>query len=393
MLATAVAWTAVVHATPTHQLVRPFETAVSGQVVSLPVGTGVEASPGDGKSLMVRHTLPGGSTTLIFIPVEFLKPLGKTTTTPPPAPPTPASSPPPSPPPKSAGLSLTTTDGRTVEGRILRVEKRDVVIGNASETPVDLPLKSLDKPSHDLVARWKAQSGSKTPEPDPRLQPGKKFELVFSDLGESRSANPARIQIRIPENYRPDNPVPLVLYLGGGEGTDNCDAANAFVDNREWVTVAFPYPASAPRPLHAFREGKSRDLIEFQTPMLERLQALLPNTDPKRRVVIGSSNGAHMIGIASCDGWEEFAEYFSAFVLHEGGGSASWDFSALRRKDVFVLMGGKSDSLDFARHVVSKVEKARIKPTVFVAPDEGHGMGNATREAIREWVAKLPAKS
>ncbi len=389
-LAAALAWTGLAQAAPTHQLVRSFEASAGGQIISLPAGTEVEASPGDGKSFMVRHTLPGGSTTLLFIPVESLRILAKPAATP--APPVAATPPVATATPKPAGIRLTTSDGRTVEGRILRVEKRYVVVWNGHDDPEDLPLKSLDKPSQDLVARWKSQSGGKPPEADPRVVPGKKFSLTFPNIGESRSSNPAKIQIHIPDHYQPGKPVPLALFLGGGEGGDNCDALNDFVNTQDWVTVAFPYPASAPRPLHAFREGKSRDLIEFQEPMLERLQALLPNTEPRRRVVVGSSNGAHMIGIASCDGWKEFAEYFSAFVLHEGGGSASWDFNSLRRKNVFVLMGGKSESLDFARAVVTNIEKARIKPEVFVAPDEGHGMGNGSRAAIRDWIAKLPAK-
>jgi len=212
--------------------------------------------------------------------------------------------------------------------------------------------------------------------------------LEFPELGPSRTSDPARIQIRIPEDYTPDHPVPLALYLGGGQGTDNGDALKNFVDPAQWVTVAFPYPQAVNTPLHAFKEGKSGDLIDFQKPMLERLQALLPNVDPKRRVVVGSSNGAHMIAIATCDGWKEFAEYFNAFVLHEGGGSGSWNFSAVRRKKVFILMGEKSESLKFSEGVVAAAERSRLKPDVFVAPGEGHGMGAASREAIKEWIAK-----
>jgi hypothetical protein len=121
------------------------------------------------------------------------------------------------------------------------------------------------------------------------------------------------------------------------------------------------------------------------------LQALLPNTDPKRRVVIGISNGAHMIGAAVCDGWKEFSDSFSAFVLHEGGASVNHDFNALRRKDVLVAMGEKSEHRDFAEWVVGKMEEARFKPEVFVASGEGHGLGDAAREGIRAWIAGLGA--
>jgi len=386
---------------PTHQVVTPFESSVAGYVVSLPVGTEVEALPGDGKTLMVRHILPSGSVTLLFIPIPSLRPIikaQKTTEPATPAPPeaapsaVPLSSPPATPTPQSANVRLSTDDGRTTEGRILRLEKRYVVVWNGQDTPVDLPLKSLDKPSQDLVARWKSQSINKPQSPDPRIVPGQKLDLIFHDIGESRSSNPTRIQIRIPENYEPGKLMPLALFLGGGEGNDNCDVLDSFVDRNHWILVAFPYPKSAPRPLDAYREGKSDDLIAFQEPMLERVQALLPNTDPNRRVVIGSSNGAHMIGIASCDGWKEFVDYFGAFVLHEGGGSKSRDFSALRRKQVILLMGAKSESLEFAKGIATRLEKARVKAEVFVANEEGHGMGEASRETIKNWIAKLPTK-
>lgn len=387
-------------AAPTHQLIRTFEATTGGQAVSLPAGTTVEVSSGDSKTAMVRHSLPGGSTTLLFIPVGYLKPLETPSSeAAPSASPTAAEVPrsvvaatPVAAPPKPAGVRLATKDGKSAEGRILRVEKRYVVVLNSEGCAEDLILKDLDKPSQDLVAKWKFQAGTKVPEPDPRVVPGKKISLMFPELGASRSSDPAKIQIRIPENYQPGKPSPLALYFGGGDGTDNCDSLNGFVDSKDWVLVAFPFPKNVSAPLHAYDEGKSGDLIEFQEPMLERLQALLPNTDPERRVVMGTSNGAHMIGIGACDGWKEFSKYFSAFVMHEGGGSESKDFGALRRKSVFVLMGDQSASLGFSKGVVTNVKKANIKPDVFIAQGEGHGMGDASRAAIKEWIAKLPAK-
>jgi len=385
-------------AAPTHRLAAPFEAKVGGQVVSLPAGAEVEVASDDGKIAMVRHALPGGATTLLFVPHSLLKTLAAPKNAVPASTPVPASSPQESQSPvapaveKSAGVNLATLDGKTFMGRILRLEKRHVVLLNASGEVEDVLLKELDNDSGSAVERWKFQSNGKRSEADPRLKPGNKFNLLFPELGASRSSDPAKIQIRIPENYQPDKPAPLALYFGGGEGTDNCDALKTLVDSSEWVLVAFPFPKDVTTPLHAYDEGKGGDLIKFQEPMLDRLQALLPNTDPQRRVVVGTSNGAHMIAIGACDGWKEFSDYFSAFVMHEGGGSESKDFSPLRKKAVFVLMGRQSTSLGFSERVVSNVKKARIKPDVFVAESEGHGMGDDSRAAIKEWIAMLPAK-
>jgi hypothetical protein len=384
-------------AAPTHEIATDFETRVGDEVVVLPAGTLVEASSGDGKVFTVRHTLSGGAVTLLFVPAASLRAVRSAPPPPQPAPvalptpaeaPEPAASPSPSPSP-TGGVRLATTDGLAAEGRILRVEKRYVVVWDGEGEPVDLPVKKLDSASAALVASWKMKSASKRAEADPRVKPGATFRLVFPDIGESRAKNPAQIEIRIPEGYDPSKPVPVALFLAGGEGGDSAGPAGKFVDPSEWVMVGFPYPKSAPRPLYASRERKASELIEFQKPMLERLEALVPNADPDRRVVIGSSNGAHMIAMAVCDGWKEFTDYFTAFVLHEGGGSESSDFSALRGKDVLFVIGENSESRDFAEWVVDKAMATRCRPDVVIANGEGHGMGDGSRTTIREWIAKL----
>ena len=127
------------HAGTTHTLTRTFESTVGGQLVSLPAGTAVEAASDDGK---------------------------------------------------------------IVEDRIVRVEKRHVVVKTGENEVADVALKALDKPSLDLVGTWKFQAGTKTPEPDPRVVPGKTFHLIFPEPGASRSSDPAKISIRIPDSHQ-----------------------------------------------------------------------------------------------------------------------------------------------------------------------------------------------
>lgn len=203
-------------AAPTHQLTSTFEAKVGGQVASLPVGTEVEVVSDDGKMAMVRHALPGGATTL---------------------------------------------DDKSVDGRILRLEKRRVFVLNNSGEAEDVLLKELDKDSRSVMEKWRFQNQGKSPEADPRVKLGNQFSLVFPELGASQSADPAKIQIRIPENYQPDKRVPLALYFGGGGGTGNYDALKGLVDSSGWVLVAFSYPKDVSTSLHAYDEGKSGELI------------------------------------------------------------------------------------------------------------------------------------
>lgn len=376
----------------TCELTREFTTTAGGENVRLPIGSQVEAMPGDRKNAMVRYALSNGSSTLLFVPLAYLKTAASVTKTPASAIPTATTGTPPSATlvRKDDPIHLKTNNGNSAEGKILRVEKRYAVVIDADSKPHDLLLKDLDPSSTAIVERWKFQNTGKNTPTDPRVKAGSRFSIEFSDLGASRSSDPAKFQIRIPESYQPGKPSPIALFFGGGDGTDDCGILESMVDPKEWIIVAFPYPKDVKTPLYAVQEGRARDLVEFERPMLERLEAIVPNTDPNRRVVIGTSNGAHMIAIGSCDGWKEFPKYFSAYVMHEGGSCESGDFSALRKKHVLIGMGADSEHKGFSEAVANTAKSARVKPDTFVAKGEGHGMGDESRKAIKEWIAKLP---
>ena len=56
--------------------------------------------------------------------------------------------------------------------------------------------------------------------PDPSVQPKAELYLTFPELGMSHSTGePMAMHIRIPENYRPDRPVPIIVWLAGGDGS------------------------------------------------------------------------------------------------------------------------------------------------------------------------------
>jgi hypothetical protein len=380
-----------------------FRDTAQGENVSWNAGDIVEAVVSDDHAY-ISYTLSSGSATMVKVPLSMLDPITvpqKSATEADDAEET--ESPTPSPPPISKATAtpeenpnatdhLTLLDGTQVAGMIIRAEERMVVLMHEDKTVSDIPITQLDDTSADHAKQWKKDHKNDPPLLDPRVIPGETISLELGDIGASNQSDPARFTVRIPETYSPDKPVPLILFLRGGGGSDNCDGAKSFVDSSKYVLVAFPYSQKYPSPKKAIDADQSEKLIEFQKPMLERLQALIPNTNPDHRVVVGSSNGAHMIAVGVCDGWSDFLDYFSTFVLHEGGSCESHKYSKFRRKEVYVLMGSKSEALGFAEWVAKEMKQARVRPDIFVAEGEGHGMGNASKEAIRKWIGDLYAK-
>lgn len=381
-------------AEPTHELTQKFEASISGETVVLEAGAKVEVVQWLEPTAFVKHSLSGGGATILQIPTAQLQKIpaaahaATLTLTPKTEGIALAQTTAPDSPTDKTRIKLTATDGKVFEGKIIRVEKTVVVLHQAEDEVLDIALKSLDEPSKGLVADHASQLKGKPAIPDPRVIPGKKIFLSFPELGASNQSDPAKIQIRIPENYKADQPVPLILFMAGGEGSENCDGASAFVDPQNYILVAFPYSKKYPSPMKACIAGQTDELIAFQKPMLERLKLLVPNSDPLNRVVVGTSNGAHSIAVASCDGWDEFTDFFSAYVMHEGGGSKSGNFKALKRKDVYVMMGADSTNRAFAEGIAKAVEKSNPRVETYATPGEGHGIGDKSREAAKAWIEK-----
>lgn len=389
-------------AAPTHRLIEDVEVSVSGKPHALKRGTEVQlVSEMQGKAY-VKCSLPNGVVTVVPLSKEVLEELTKKTPeeeprqephpdTKQPEPSAPSTEPIRTEPKSTNHLALVDKEGSRYEGELIRMEPEWVVLKTSGNQVTDVYIGSLNKESAKSIETWRRLNKNFNALADPRIKPGETLSLSFPHLGASKQANPARFTVQIPENYEPDKKVPVVLFLGGGQGTDDCTRASFLVDSADYVMVAFPYPKALANPKDAIAEGHARDLIAFQKPMLERLQHLIPNTDPEHRIAFGHSNGAHMIGISVSGGWHEFVDYFSGFILHEGG-LKEGDFGDLRRKDVLCMMGAKSDFRAFAEMVVRQMKSGRVKPDVHAAEGEGHGLGSGSKEAAAEWIAELRKK-
>jgi len=225
--------------------------------------------------------------------------------------------------------------------------------------------------------------------PDPSVQPKAELYLTFPELGMSRSANePMAMHIRIPENYRPDRPVPVIVWLAGGDGTSWYHEASELVDQRDFVMVGMNYPLSVPEPRYSSPQGQIGRIWEIQEKMLVKLVQMIPNLDPKLRVVAGFSNGAHTIG--GCLGQREqsFYGFFNVFVLIEGGASSSFNYPALPGRSFYIAWGnGKDgDGDDFGLKLVDAAKKARMNVESHTMEGVGHDFPASEEQKVKGWL-------
>ncbi len=73
--------------------------------------------------------------------------------------------------------------------------------------------------------------------------------------------------------------------------------------------------------------------------MIAKLQDMIPNTDPRMRVVVGFSNGAHIIGGCLAQQQEGLYGYFNVYVLIEGGVSDKYNYPSLPGRYYYLAWG------------------------------------------------------
>jgi pimeloyl-ACP methyl ester carboxylesterase len=224
----------------------------------------------------------------------------------------------------------------------------------------------------------------------PALEPGSTLLLDFPELGEMHDKLPAACEVRIPKTYDPRKPVPLLVWFGGGKGSHQVGGARGLVDFDRFVVVALPYPRGVLPRIAAQNDGPVDAHWVFQRAMLNRVVERVPNIDPRLRLVAGTSSGGHHIAYGLDRGWAGFADYFTAFIVHEGGAQPlTHRFPGAKGKRVLVVYGEESDSLTWRTWFNWQVEKSGAEATIIGIPGAGHGLNEDGRRAIRTWTDAL----
>ena len=114
-------------------------------------------------------------------------------------------------------------------------------------------------------------------EPDPRVQPGASFTISFPELAKDRHGNETQIEVRIPTNYSPNRLVPLLAWMGGGDGDNKGRTSEALVDKTTFVRIGLPFPKGANNPGQSNMVGNFPVMWEYYKAILARLETTIPN--------------------------------------------------------------------------------------------------------------------
>jgi len=235
--------------------------------------------------------------------------------------------------------------------------------------------------------------GARADDAAPKLEPGKAVTIEFPEMPPTmyesihhERTKPA-MTISLPKNYDAAKKFPLLVFLQGGDGSAarQANVARAVTELQDFVCVSMPYfRKSIEKPELKILEEDYRFMWPLHKQMLARLDQLVPNIDPQRRVIGGFSNGGHttaaMIDIIG----DEFTSYFSAYLFVEGGFKLQ-HFERIKGKPLLVLWGGARDR-DWDTIVGEPARAAGVNVTMHKMEGVGHDFPVKEYPVVREWL-------
>jgi len=245
-------------------------------------------------------------------------------------------------------------------------------------TPSSTPPKSSLLP---------AKPGAST---TPLGQPGETITLEFPDLPKDKQDNVAACKIRLPAQYDPAKPMPLLLWFTPGQGSNDPKGGLPLVDGATWAIAAMPYPTNATLPQYAVGDGKMPIIRSYHMTMLKKLIESLPNVDPKLRFAGGFSNGAHCVGTYLAEGEKEFIDYFHGFVIIEGGCTRLDAKKTLRSSFAYVAWGDSAGNTEgYMAGMKAALKDGHLKVTSRAMKGVGHGFPAAEQSEVKTWIEKI----
>jgi dienelactone hydrolase len=187
--------------------------------------------------------------------------------------------------------------------------------------------------------------------------------------------------IFLPTNYDANRLHPLLVFLRGGDGgnDDNPAIARALAEDRDFVCVSLPlFKEKDPNQTVLIRDIDCKLAWPLYKTMLAKLDELVPNIDPNRRVLGGFSNGAHMTAALINQSGGEAAARFYAFFLIDGGGGVG-QFDLLKGKPLLMVCGRW-------RPKPEKPLAAGVKLTIYLMKVSGHAFPPSEYPVVRQWM-------
>ena len=219
-----------------------------------------------------------------------------------------------------------------------------------------------------------------------KLAPGKTLRLEVPQF----LANDTKqrvFEVRIPEHYNPEKNMPLLVWFSPGGGSNSISSIPPIVDKSKFLLVALPYPDNQ-LPRLAIEAGTIDSFWDYEKPMLEYVKYMIPNIDPKIKIAAGFSSGAHLVGSGLNQNWIGFTDFFTVYILHEGGGSPSNTYQGVRSTHKILVTYGLQNN-SYGQVVVLNMKKSGIVPVVITLPNTGHAMSQESIDAIKGWIDVL----
>ena len=242
-------------------------------------------------------------------------------------------------------------------------------------------------PVSGYPARIRAIDAAEMAEIRRQLVPGGSFVLKFPELGPTVKKDYRLMQMRVvlPRDYSMDRQWPLYISFGGGSGSDR---PTRLVDGLGFVATALPYPRN-PRNL-AQASFNPFTLWSSYKPMLQKLERVLPNLDPTRRVVFGFSNGANAITALAAFSDLEFTKKYRYLIIHEGGMyQRQWSDEVWRDLESCSILysgGDRSNSRQISRmHQEALDHDVDAELLIY---EGGHEMNPQIGATMRQWIKR-----
>lgn len=274
--------------------------------------------------------------------------------------------------------------GKKIDAELVSVQGDKVTIKVANGKVFTLDIATLSKADQEFV-RNQDKRVAPNAKPDERIQPGATVTLNFPDLAVDRKDQPAALQLRVPDQYDPAKPVPLIVWLGGGDGGNSASPCAVLVDQKQFLMVGLPYPKGANNPEQANMVGEFGDIWDYHKTMLGEVAKLVPNIDSRLRIIAGFSNGAHAIDGMMSE--KEFRDFFKAYVLIEGG-TDSGRYSGMSDSFAYVAWGADSQNAGNAEKVAKSAKRGRMTVESHAMEGVGHDFPAEEKELVKKWIAE-----
>ena len=287
--------------------------------------------------------------------------------------------------------TFTNSKGVSLDGKVI---KADLDAGTVTlyvdkfRKEFDLKIADLNPASQEIVKKWHSD---KFPKPAEWVEPGATHNLEFADLGKcNHDGSPLNCNVYVPTNYKPDQPVALLVWLTGGKGGNGLGGAYSLAGKEEFVCASLPYPEFDGRDIfERQKDGGLADFWEVHAKMLSEIHKAIPNIDPKVRVIAGFSNGAHSIAGYCNQVEDEIAENFNVFVFGDGGTyEGSWSAKNFRDAHSYCCWGETSTNKNMTELTAEICDKARMIVTKSEMADTGHKFTPEEKTKVQNWLLK-----